>query len=94
MNAISRIAGAYLVAVAFLVGGFSVLEPLFYTSTEQHPYSPWWENVNPLTGIAVAVGVVFGYVRKRAVESGLSPTRSPGRVSRRTCCSTVCCAWR
>ena len=71
MNAISRIAGAYLVAVALLVGGFSVLEPLFYTSTEQHPYSPWWENVNPLTGIAVAVGVVFGYVRKRAIESSL-----------------------
>lgn len=71
MNAISRIVGAYLVAVALLVGGFSILEPLFYTSTEQHPYSPWWENVNPLTGIAVALGVVFGYVRKRAVEGGL-----------------------
>ena len=56
MNAISRIAGVYLIVVAILVGAFGVVEPLLYTSTEQHPYSPWWENINPLTGIAVALG--------------------------------------
>ena len=71
MNAISRIVGVYLIVVAILVGAFGVVEPLLYTSTEQHPYSPWWENINPLTGIAVALGVIFGYLRKRAVEEGM-----------------------
>ena len=70
MNALSRIVGVYLVAVAVLVGVFGATEPLFHTSTEQFPYSPWWENINPLTGVAVVLGVVFGYLRKRAVEEG------------------------
>ena len=71
MQAISRVAGVYLIAVAILVGAFAALEPLFHTSTEEFPYSPWWGRINLLTGIAVAVGVVFGYLRKRAVEEGL-----------------------
>ena len=73
MNAISRIAGVYLIVVAILVGAFGVVEPLLYTSTEQHPYSPWWENINPLTGIAVALGVMFGSLRK------LNPDYAPGQ---------------
>ena len=71
MHALSRIVGGYLVAVAMLVGIFAAVEPLFHTSTEQFPYSPWWENINPLTGVAVALGVVFGGLRKRAVEEGM-----------------------
>ena len=71
MNALSRIVGVYLVAVALLVGIFAVVEPLLHTSTEQFPHSPWWKNINPLTGVAVALGVVFGYLRKRAVEEDM-----------------------
>ena len=70
MCAITRVAGLYLIAIAVVVGGFAMTEPLFHTSTEQFPYSPVWQYINPLTALGVATGVVFGYLRKRAMERG------------------------
>ena len=37
-----RICGVVLVVMAVVVAGHAIVEPLYYTSTEESPYSPVW----------------------------------------------------
>ena len=37
-----RISGAVLVVMAVVVAVHTIVEPLYYTSTEESPYSPAW----------------------------------------------------
>ncbi len=61
-----KICGLYLFAVAVLVAVHTVVEPLYHASGPGQPYSPFWTIVNPLTAVAIVLGAVFGYTRKRS----------------------------
>ena len=69
MNTLKRICGLFLVLIAVAVAVHTVVEPLYHTSSEGQPYSPFWDILNPLMAIAIMVGVLFGYLRKNAADS-------------------------
>lgn len=68
MNTVTRVVGVFLIAVAAVVAIHAVVEPLYYTSTESSPDSPAWDYINVFTALSIVLGVVFGYLRKRAVD--------------------------
>ena len=72
-----RIAGIVLIVVGVVVAVHTVVEPLYYVSTEASPDSPIWSIIDPFQALAVALGVIFGYIRKRGVdlEGGAPITR-------------------
>ena len=65
-----RLCGAILVVMAVVVAGHAVVEPLYYTSTEESPYSPVWAVLGWLMLLPLALGVWFGHVRKQAAKRG------------------------
>ena len=67
---IRRICGVILVVMAVVVAVHTVVEPLYYTSTEESPYSPAWGIIGWLMFVPLALGVCFGYARKKTVEAG------------------------
>lgn len=69
MEALKRIIGVYLIAVAVIVAVHTIIEPLYYTSTEADPYTPNWGYINPLMAIAVALSLVCSYGCKRRADS-------------------------
>ena len=69
MMDIRRICGAILVAMAIVVAVHTVVEPLYYTSTEESPYSPVWAVLGWVMMLPLALGVWFGHIRKKAAES-------------------------
>ena len=70
MHTLKRITGAYLLLVAVAVAAHMVVEPLYYVSTEADPYSPFWNILNPFMALAIALAVVFGYLRMKRVGRG------------------------
>ena len=64
-----RIIGLYLIVAAVVVAVQTVVEPLYHTSSEAQMYSPFWDIVNPLCVLAIVLGVIFGYIRKRNVDN-------------------------
>ena len=64
-----RAAGIFLVLVAVVIAVHTVVEPLYHASTDGQPYSPLWNVLDPLMVAAVAVGVIFAWLRKRAAGS-------------------------
>ena len=72
---IRRICGVVLVVMAVVVAVHTVVEPLYYTSTEDSPYSPVWDVIGWLMFLPLVLGVAFGYVRKKAVGSDGAVTR-------------------
>jgi hypothetical protein len=69
-DVVQRIGGMFLVVVAVAVAVQTVVEPLYHASAEGQPYSPLWTVLDPLMVVAVAVGVLFALLRKRAAGSG------------------------
>lgn len=69
-----KICGVYLFAVAVLLAVHTVVEPLYHASGPGQPYSPFWTILNPLTALAIVLGAVFSYTRKRSV-AGEAVTR-------------------
>ena len=67
---IRRICGVVLVVMAVVVAVHTIVEPLYYTSTEESPYSPVWAVLGWVMMLPLALGVWFGYLRKKSVESG------------------------
>ena len=65
---IRRAGGLFLVVVAVAVAVHTVVEPLYHTSSETQPYSPLWNILDPLMVAAVAVGLIFAWLRKRSVD--------------------------
>ncbi len=63
---IPRIGGTVLVITAVAVAVHTVVEPLYYASTEEAPYSPFWSVLDVLMAVAIAIGLAFAYLRKRA----------------------------
>ena len=80
-----RISGAVLVVMALVVAVHTVVEPLYHTSTEDSPYSPAWGIIGWLMFVPLALGVAFGYARKKAAESG----GSDGPVTRELLAANV-----
>lgn len=77
MDSFKRIVGVYLILVAAVVAIHTVVEPLYYTSTEASPYSPHWSKINALMVLAIVLGLVFGCRRKRGIggDDGGAVTR-------------------
>ena len=69
MDTLKRICGLFLVLMAVAVAVHTVVEPLYHTSSEGQPYSPIWNILNPLMALAIALGLIFGYLRKKAADS-------------------------
>ena len=65
---LKRIVGVFLTAVAAAVAVHTVLEPLYHVSGEGQPYSPVWSILNPLMAVAIVLGLVLGWRRKKEVD--------------------------
>ena len=68
MDMLKRITGIILVAMAVVVAVHTVVEPLYHGSTSAQPYSPVWDTLNPLMVLTIALGLIFSFIRKRAVD--------------------------
>lgn len=66
---LNRIAGVVLIVIAAIVGIHTFIEPLYHASTADAPYSPIWAVINPLSAIAVILGLIFGYIRMSAANA-------------------------
>ena len=64
----ARIGGVFFIAVAVAVAVHTVVEPLYHVSAEGQPYSPVWDVLDPLMVVAVALGTLLAWRRKRAVD--------------------------
>jgi len=65
---IRRMCGLFLLLVAVAVAVHTVVEPLYHASTETQPYSPLWNILDPLMVAAVAVGLLYAFLRKRRAD--------------------------
>lgn len=63
MNAFKQIVGVILILVAAIVAIHTVIEPIYHTSTDESPHSSIWGIINPLSAIAIILGLIFGYCR-------------------------------
>lgn len=74
METLNRIVGAVLIIIAAIIGIHTVVEPVYYTSTDAAVYNPVWAYIHPLSALAMILGVIYGYIRSRsfAHESGAS----------------------
>ena len=61
--------------MAILVAGQKILEPLYHTSTEEQPYSPFWNILSHLMTLTLILSLIFSYIRKKGVDSGEAITR-------------------
>ena len=68
MDTLKRLSGIFLVLVAIAVAIHTIVEPLYHVSGQGQPYSPLWEILDPLMALAIALGVLFGYSRKKAAD--------------------------
>lgn len=69
MDTLKRLSGIFLVLMAIAVAVHTVVEPLYHVSGEGQPYSPLWDILDPLMALAIALGLLFGYCRKKAADS-------------------------
>ena len=77
MDIFRRIIGVVLIVIGAVVAAHMILEPLYYVSSETSPNSPIWNIIDPFTALAVVLGMIFSYIRKRGVDhdGGTSITR-------------------
>ncbi len=68
MDLLKRISGIYLIALAVAVAVHTVVEPLYHASSPGQPYSPLWDVLDPLMALAIALALIFGYLRKQEVD--------------------------
>ena len=47
-----RICGFALIVIAVGTALHTIIEPLYYASSEANPYSPMWNTINPFMGWA------------------------------------------
>ena len=72
---LKQIIGAILTIVGVAVAIHTIVEPLYHVSTEGQPYSPLWSILDKLMALAIALGLIFGYIRKKGVDGGDAITR-------------------
>ena len=66
---LKRISGVILIVMAVVVAVQTIVEPLYHTSSEAQPYSPLWSIIGWLMILPIALGVIYGYLRKKDVDS-------------------------
>ena len=66
---LKRISGVILIVMAVVVAVQTIGEPLYHTSSEGQPYSPLWSIIGWLMILPIALGVIYGYLRKKDVDS-------------------------
>lgn len=73
MDSLKKVIGVFLILVAAAVALHTVLEPLYYTSTDEQPYNNQvWLYLNILSAISVVLGIIISYVRKSNVTESSS----------------------
>lgn len=72
---LKQIVGAILIIVGVAVAIHTVIEPLYHVSTDEQSYSPFWNILNPLMVLAIVLGLIFGYIRKKGVDGSDAITR-------------------
>ena len=55
MDMLKRISGIYLILMGIAVAVHTVVEPLYHASGPGQPYSPFWDILNPLMAVAIAL---------------------------------------
>lgn len=74
MNVFKQIVGVVHILIAAIVAIHTVIEPVYHTSTDANPSSSTWDIINPLSAVAIILGLIFGYCRmKRAGENSSGP---------------------
>ena len=74
MNAFKQIVGVILILIAAIVAIHTVIEPVYHTSTKENASSSIWDIINPLSAIAIILGLIFGCCRmRRAGENSSGP---------------------
>lgn len=63
MAALKKVIGVVFIIVAAIVAIHTVIEPLYYTSTTDNPYSPVWKNINIIMAISIVLGLIFSCLR-------------------------------
>ena len=66
---LKRISGVILIVMAVVVAVQTIVEPLYHTSSEGQPYSPLWSIIGWLMMLPIALGLIYGYLRKKDVDS-------------------------
>ncbi len=71
MDIIKKIVGIILLIVAVVVAVHTIVEPLYFDSSQSGSgYSEGvWAIINPLSAITVILGIIFGYMRKRDADA-------------------------
>ena len=68
MSAIRRVAGVGLVVIGVAVALHLIVVPLYHVSSEASPNSPVWAVIDPFMALAIVMGTIFGWRRRRACE--------------------------
>ncbi|MYJ52086.1 MAG: hypothetical protein F4093_05380, partial [Gammaproteobacteria bacterium] len=69
MNTSKRLIGIALIAIGAIVAVHTIVEPLYHVSSDAYPYSPLWSAINPLTALAIVLGVICAHARKKACDA-------------------------
>ena len=73
MDSLKKVIGVFLILVAAIVAIHTVIEPLYYTSTDDNPYNASvWLYINILSAISVVIGIIIAYVRKSSIGENSS----------------------
>jgi len=73
MQSLNKTIGVILILIAAGVAIHTVIEPLYYTSTESDPYNnSVWLYFNILSAISVVLGIIISYSRKSKVGENSS----------------------
>ena len=73
MDSLKKVVGVFLILVAAIVALHTVLEPLYYTSTDDHPNNnSVWRYINIASAISLVFGIIISYVRKSNVSESSS----------------------
>ena len=72
MEGIRRFFGVVLIVIAAIVAIQTVIEPIYHTSSPEHPYNRIWKIIDPIAAISIIVGLEFGYHRMRRARENPS----------------------
>lgn len=70
MGGIMKVIGVVLIIIAAIVAIHTVIEPIYHKTdpNSDNPYSSVWGYINPLSAIAIVLGVIFSYIRLNRIS--------------------------
>lgn len=73
MQSLMKVIGVVLIIIAAIVAIHTVIEPLYYTSTEEYPHNDSvWLYINILSAISIVLGLIISYSRKSKIDENSS----------------------